>query len=155
MKIKRTIERHGNAPNTGRSPEYRAWESIKQRCLNPKCRSYKNWGARGIKVFPSWIHSFTKFLSHVGRRPTKSHSIHRMDNDGHYEPGNLKWATGSEQSQGRRTTVWLSVDGEKMSMKSAAQKLGVDKSAMGHFIRKKKQQEILSFIYHNALIKIL
>lgn len=85
------------------------WRAAKSRCSNPNNRSYKTYGARGIKVFKDWEDSYDTFyewiIASIGERPTKFHSLDRVDNDRGYEPGNLKWSTPEEQGQNRTTTV--------------------------------------------------
>ena len=73
-----------------------------QRVLNPKNISYKNYGGRGIRVCKKW-RSFDAFLKDMGRRPSRSHSLDRENNDGHYTPKNCRWATRKQQNQNRRT----------------------------------------------------
>ena len=77
--------------------------SAKQRCTNKNDVGYKNYGARGIEFrFPSAPEFCTWILDNLGHRPTPLHTIDRIDNDKHYEPGNLRWATHSEQCYNRR-----------------------------------------------------
>lgn len=97
--------RHGHAKNyTGtESSEYRAWRAAKHRCCSPKNRYWKDYGGRGIEMAPEWQESFEAFLAYIGPRPSPAHSIDRFpDNDGHYEPGNVRWATAKEQASNRR-----------------------------------------------------
>jgi len=83
------------------TPEYRAFIDIKSRCENSNHRHFHNWGGRGIKnLFPD----FESFLATVGKRPSSAHSIHRIDNDGHYQHGNVIWTDWI--TQGRIKRVW-------------------------------------------------
>ncbi len=81
--------------------EYRAWASMKRRCQNPNVKDYKDYGGRGIKVCQSW-NWYPYFLGDMGRKPTKRHSLDRINNDGNYEPSNCRWATPHQQATNRR-----------------------------------------------------
>ena len=97
---------HGAAKKRGgRTKEYVAWVSMKQRCLNPNATNYKHYGGRGVTVCQEWVDNFEAFLLHVGRAPVgKRISLDRIDNNGNYEPGNVRWATPREQVMNRRNT---------------------------------------------------
>jgi hypothetical protein len=82
-------------------PLYSTWCSIKSRCLNTNSQRYRDYGGRGIKICDRWMDSFEDFLKDVGERP-EGRSLDRVDNDGDYEPGNVRWATAYEQANNRR-----------------------------------------------------
>jgi hypothetical protein len=94
---KRTASRtHGQKHH----PLYSTWESMRQRCNDPRHPSFRYYGARGIKVCARWD-DFAAFLADVGERPDGL-TLDRIDNDGDYEPGNCRWATLSEQMASKR-----------------------------------------------------
>lgn len=103
---------HGCATRGGRTPEFDAWCRIQERCYNKNNDGYALYGGRGISVCERWRSSFEPFLDDMGKRPSSKHSIDRINNDGNYEPGNCRWATKVEQSNNRRTTVWIEAAGK-------------------------------------------
>lgn len=85
-----------------KTPEYSAWTSMKQRCFNPNKPNFYLYGGRGISVCAEWDASFEVFYEYIGPRPSNGHSLDRIDVNGHYEPGNVRWATADIQAQNRR-----------------------------------------------------
>lgn len=108
------------------SAEYRIWTHIKGRCLNPKDRSYYRYGGRGISIDPRWASDFEAFLTDVGIRPSVCHSLDRVDNNGNYEPGNVRWATAKTQQNNRRNNVNLTIDGETKTLTQWANEYGLN-----------------------------
>lgn len=93
--------RHGQARRSGHTPEYDIYNTAKGRCIYRRNKSFKNYGGRGIQFR---FKSFAQFLKAVGKRPSRKHVLDRIDNDGHYEPGNVRWATRSQSVKNRRST---------------------------------------------------
>ena len=83
---------------------YKVWESVKQRCFNKNASGYKYYGGRGIAIYEPWIKDYAAFkewiLGNIGERPD-GHSLDRINNNGNYEPDNLRWATAKEQALNR------------------------------------------------------
>ena len=90
------VVKHGDFVGHRRqtTPEYNSYFGAKQRCQYKNHIGYARYGGRGIEFR---FASFAQFLEEVGRKPTPEHSLDRIDNDGHYEPGNVRWATRIEQ----------------------------------------------------------
>lgn len=102
---------HGHAARASRSSEYEIWKSIIQRCTNKNAKAYPDYGGRGICICDSWRNSFEAFLADVGPRPSPGHSLDRENNDGNYEPGNVRWATRTEQNRNSRHNRLITIDG--------------------------------------------
>lgn len=84
---------------------YKCWRNMKQRCYYKKHRSYKDYGERGIKVCEEWKNSFQAFYDYVSTLPhygEPGRTLDRINNDGNYEPGNIRWSTPYEQTHNRR-----------------------------------------------------
>lgn len=109
MKPQRRLK-HGFCANPQKRKEYMVWVRMRRRCNNPLSPDYPNYGGRGIKVCLRW-ESYENFLSDMGRRPGDGYMLDRVNNDGHYEPGNCRWATVQESNDNKRTTRRLTVEG--------------------------------------------
>ena len=100
-KIRTANTKHG----LYKTSEYRAWDSMKQRCYNPNCRDYKDWGGRGITVCERWLESFENFIEDMGMKPSSNLSIDRINVNGNYELSNCRWTTASVQNSNQRKRV--------------------------------------------------
>lgn len=105
------------------SATYTAWRSMRVRCTEPKVKSFRHYGGRGIKVCERW-QKFENFLADMGERPSPKHSLDRIDVNGHYEPGNVRWATPTEQQGNRRTAHRLEYNGVIYSLAALSRLAG-------------------------------
>jgi len=127
-----------------KSAEYQAYQNAKQRCTNPGYIGWKNYGGRGIKFL---FETFEQFFAELGRRTTPLHSLDRFpNNNGHYEPGNVRWATQRQQKLNRRRPLRISLGGRGseavelykrgLSLRQVGQKLEVDgRTILGYFVK--------------------
>lgn len=104
-----TVERNRASSTHGMTaaPVYSAWVAMKMRCTwEGHPRDWPNYGGRGITVCPEWVTSFEAFYAYIGDHPGSEYSLDRIDVDGNYEPGNVRWATASEQATNRRLRTY-------------------------------------------------
>lgn len=106
------------------SDEYRIWRHMRSRCENERMPAFDRYGGRGIVVCERWL-DFANFLADMGPRPTKGHSLDRIDVDGNYEPGNCRWATEHEQQRNRRDTRLVTFAGVTASLAEHCERLGL------------------------------
>jgi hypothetical protein len=99
-----------------RTKEYISWQGMHARCKNSNNPGFKNYGGRGIKVCERWENSFLNFLQDMGPKPSKDHSLDRIDNNGNYEPSNCRWATQYEQGNNRRNNIFIEHNGKSRSV---------------------------------------
>ena len=113
------------------SPEFTVWQMMIQRCTNPRARGYARYGGRGIRVCARWSGSFEAFLADVGPRPSLAYSLDRYpDNDGHYEPGNVRWATREQQQANSARARLLTFQGETLPLRAWCRRVNIPHSTV-------------------------
>lgn len=120
---------HGEASGGVLTAEYKVWRGMKNRCHNPNEPSYCDYGGRGIFVCERWKR-YENFIEDMGRRPTRKHTIERVNNGLGYSPENCRWATTTEQGRNKRSNTILEVDGTKRCISEWAEFLGVSESTI-------------------------
>lgn len=125
--IKRNISNatHGQTINGKASHEYYIWSGIKNRCYNINHDYYKYYGGRGIKMCDDWINSFECFYAYIGESPSIKHTIDRINNNGDYESGNIRWATRKEQANNRTNTRIFNYNGGTKTISQLAEIAGI------------------------------
>lgn len=112
-----------------KSREHHCWSMMKQRCCNPKCKSFPSYGGRGITVCSRWLESFEAFFADMGEAPPGA-SLDRIDNDGNYEPQNCRWTDEVTQGRNRRTNRYLTARGETMTVTEWSARTGLSVSGI-------------------------
>lgn len=123
---KENNQRIGQTHGLSGLPEYRVWWSMRARCRNPKDKNWPYYGGRGVTVWPVWDKSFVPWFEYMGRKPSRRHTIDRIDPNGNYEPGNVRWATWKQQARNKRGS-WC-VGGKTQAQ--WAKELGISQSAV-------------------------
>lgn len=103
---------------------------MNRRCSDRTRKTWPDYGGRGITVCPEWRESFEAFFLDVGRRPGPAYSIDRINNDGHYRPGNVRWATQKEQQRNRRSARLITIGTETKSLVEWAEFSGIPKGVI-------------------------
>ncbi len=95
--------------------------------MNPNNPRYHDYGGRGITMFENWQNDFEAFKEYIGPRPSKKHSIDRIDNFIGYVPGNLRWVTCEVQNSNTRTNRYFNFRGEKIHLAALCRKYSINK----------------------------
>jgi hypothetical protein len=115
---RRIVTKHGR----GRTPEYRVYHGMRDRCLNANAPAFRNYGGRGITIL--W-QSFEEFVRDMGPRPSPKHSIERLDNNGPYSKENCVWATRGQQSNNTRRNHRVEYQGALLTLRQIADQSGL------------------------------
>ena len=109
------------------------WRKIINRCYNHNDSNYVNYGARGIRVADSW-HTFETFAKDIGKKPSKDHSVDRINNDGNYSLDNCRWATRLEQASNKRSNLNIKHNGNTKIMSEWARDLNVGTKILSQYL---------------------
>lgn len=128
--------------NRCRTPEWRSWAKMHERCFDQNYHAYPRYGGRGITVCDRWRigeagqHGFECFFEDLGQKPTRKHSLDRKDNNGNYEPSNCRWATRREQNRNKCNSIFLEINGERLHIADWAERCGLRRATLLRRIRK-------------------
>jgi len=112
-----------------KTKEYNTWVMMRQRCMNPKNKDFKDYGGRGIRICKRWD-SVKTFIKDMGLAPSQKHSIDRIDNDGDYKPSNCQWSTTKFQCNHTRKNVILTHNGESKTLAQWSELLNIKYSTL-------------------------
>ena len=98
------------------TPEYRAWQTMRNRCLDDTSPAWEDYGGRGITLYAGWIHDPAAFIAHIGKKPSPRHELDRKDNDRGYEPGNVRWVLRPRNDRNRRSNRLVTFRGETKTL---------------------------------------
>lgn len=102
----KSMKTHGQS----KTQFFYVWKAMLQRCHNPNNKSYPRYGGRGVAVCEEWRNSFEAFAAYMGDRPPGM-TVDRINSDGNYEPGNVRWATYTQQARNTRRNHLITVNG--------------------------------------------
>lgn len=119
------LEKSSKTHGLSKTPEYKAWMHMRGRCHTPTDGGYYKYGARGISVCTEWRKSFLSFYKDMGPRPSASHSLHRINNDGDYSPENCEWATIDVQANVKRSSITAEWKGKTRSLAQICKMVGI------------------------------
>ena len=107
---------------------YEVWKTIKARCFNPNNHKYPNYGGRGITMFAKWISDFQSFYDYVSTLPhfgEEGYSLDRINNNGNYEPDNLRWADRKTQARNKCDTIYVKYKDRLVTLGEASEITGI------------------------------
>ena len=113
-----------------KTPEYCTWEHMKQRCFNPNCKRYPDYGGKGITVCDRWKNSFQNFLADMELKPSPKHSIDRIDNNADYSPENCRWSTRVEQQNNTRYNRLITIGNDTRTIAQWTKEMGFERTVI-------------------------
>lgn len=130
-----------------RTPEYRSWSAMKDRCLCVTNKAYPRYGGVGIKICERWM-KYENFYNDMGPRPSKDHTLDRYPNqNGDYEPSNCRWANWSEQAKNRKNTILVVYNGCMKPLIEVCEEINLEytKLRKKNYGKHKTHQEALDY----------
>jgi len=127
--------------------EHRHWWQMVRRCVDPAFIMFERYGAQGVRVAAEWqgAQGFIRFLEHVGEAPSDKHTLDRIDGEGDYVPGNVRWATPKEQGRNRRDNRLLTAFGRTQCVAAWAEEVGLnDTTILARLKRGLSHEEAIS-----------
>jgi hypothetical protein len=113
------------------------WIGMISRCCNKKSKSYKYYGARGIKICDKWLHNFESFYQwSLANGYADDLSIDRINNDGNYCPENCRWATQLQQANNNRNCRYIEINNEVKTLSGWSRYFGIDDAVVRNRMRK-------------------
>lgn len=122
--------KHGHAAGYEKTSEYQTWRSMRARCYRRSNKAWPQYGGRGITICDRWRDDFAAFLADMGPKPSPSHSVDRIDNDGPYSPENCRWATGTEQGRNTHRNVVVEYGGRSLCIAEWAEVTGLSYTSL-------------------------
>lgn len=122
-----------------RTKVHRIWSGMKQRCFHVSDNAYSHYGGRGITICDEWRDDFVAFYDYVSKLEhfgEEGYSLDRINNEGNYEPGNVRWATVKQQARNRRTSHTVEINGEKVTVTEIASRAGVGRTTVNRRLAK-------------------
>lgn len=116
---------------------YRTWCGIKNRCFDSTCEHYDCYGGRGVTIYDEWLdfQNFYDYVSQLEHFEEPGYSLDRIDNNGNYAPGNIRWANQKTQQRNKRTNRIVEYEGVEMSLAEAAEKSGIKYNTLCNRLR--------------------
>lgn len=140
--------KHGHTEGGVFSPTYHSWVAMITRCCNPKRKTWKHYGGRGIGVCAEWANSFHAFLEDMGERPEGT-SLDRIDNSKGYSKGNCRWADKTTQARNSDQVVWVVVNGERKRLVEWCEAFGISINTVRDRVKYK------GYTYEGAIMRAL
>jgi hypothetical protein len=113
-----------------KDPLFKRWKNMMNRCYDSRNKAYKWYGGAGVVVCNEWKNSFAQFIKDTGFPPFKGAQIDRIDGSGNYEPNNVQWVTSSRNNRNRKSSRFITFDGQTLCIADWADKLGLNRKSI-------------------------